>query len=103
LRNCLKAFLKNGYEDKNINILRFIGVSLILIPIFDNLAITIMTRYVKYHPELFSELKLFLNTRLSIFPSDSMGYFWAGQIIYLFMIEIFRHGLELKSENDLTV
>jgi Protein of unknown function (DUF2975) len=94
---------KQVFDDKNINTLRFIGFSLFAIPFFDNWAIYVMTRYVSNHPELFSKLNLTFPTHLSFFPTHSIWYFLFAELLYLAVIEIFRQGLELKSENDLTV
>jgi hypothetical protein len=94
---------KRIFDDKNIKILRITGFSLITIPFFDHWAIYVMTKYVMGHPELFSKLDLVFPTSLSFFPTHSVAYFLMAQVIYQAVIEIFRQGLALKSENDLTV
>ena len=94
---------KRVFDDKNIRTLRIMGFSLLTIPFFDHWAIYVMTKYVISHPELFSKLNLVFPSSLSLFPTYSMLYFLMAQVVYLAVIEIFRQGLELKSENDLTV
>jgi hypothetical protein len=94
---------KRIFDESNIKVFRSIGFAILSIPIFDRLATLIMTLYVSHHPELYANLNITLSTAPfgDIF-SESVWFVY-GQFCYLAIIEIFNEGLELKSENDLTV
>lgn len=94
---------KRLFEDKNMPALRLIGVALLAILIFDRLAIYIMNQYVMHHPELFSKLNITLSSFSELIPSSTIYYILIAESIYFMIIEIFRYGIKIQSENDLTV
>ena len=94
---------KRLFEDKNMPALRLIGVALLAILIFDRLAIYIMNQYVTHHPELFSKLNITLSSFSELIPSSTIYYMLIAESIYFMIIEIFRYGIKIQSENDLTV
>lgn len=102
-----KVAEKSIFDNKTINTLQYITVALILIPIFNHLAKYTMTQYVLNHVTLFSipkTIKFWEGFHFGdLLKSDWIPNYLFMPIIFMAFLEIFRHGSDIQSENELTV